>query len=79
MISKIANKIVEIREGELHLYNGNYDYYLERKEKEKRKALLAKEAAENEAKLAEKRAKQKAKEQAKEQARKEAKERAKDG
>lgn len=31
-ISQVANKIVEVCDGELHLYNGNYDYYLEKKE-----------------------------------------------
>ncbi len=34
-ISRIANKIVEIRDGDLFLYNGNYDYYLEKKNQEK--------------------------------------------
>jgi ATP-binding cassette, subfamily F, member 3 len=67
MINKVANKIVEIRDGDLHIYHGNYEYYLERKEVEKRKALAAKEEAEYAAKLAEKRAKEKAKQQAKEQ------------
>mgnify|MGYP001402014667 CR=1 FL=1 len=30
-ISKVANKIVEIRDGELIYYNGNYEYYLSKK------------------------------------------------
>ena len=30
-ISQVANKIVEVHNGELLLYNGNYDYYLEKK------------------------------------------------
>jgi ATP-binding cassette, subfamily F, member 3 len=70
MINKVANKIVEIRDGDLHVYHGNYEYYLERKAVEKSKALAAKEEAEYAAKLAEKRAKEKAKQQAKEQGKK---------
>lgn len=61
-ISKIANKIVEIRDGELVMFPGNYAYYQEKKEAERQKALRAKEAAEEEARLAAKRAKQKEKE-----------------
>jgi ATP-binding cassette subfamily F protein 3 len=33
-IGKVANKIVEIRDGELVLYRGDYTYYLQRKEEE---------------------------------------------
>lgn len=61
-ISKIANKIVEIRDGELVMYPGNYAYYQEKKEEERQKVLRAKFAAEEAAKLAAKRAKQKEKE-----------------
>jgi ATP-binding cassette subfamily F protein 3 len=61
MISKVANKIVEIKNGELKLYHGNYDYYLERKAAEREKALHAKQQAEREAKLAEKREKERLK------------------
>jgi ATP-binding cassette subfamily F protein 3 len=64
-ISKIANKVVEIRDGELISYAGNYAYYQEKKEEERQKVLKAKLAAEEAARLAEKRAKQKAKELAK--------------
>jgi ATP-binding cassette subfamily F protein 3 len=64
-ISQVANKIVEIRDGELRLYRGDYQYYLEKiaeeKEKEKLEAIEAAKAA----KAAEKRAKQKEKERAK--------------
>lgn len=70
MISKVANKIVEVRDGELKFYNGNYEYYLERKAIEREKALHAKQQAEHEAKLAAKRAKEKSKEQAKGQSKK---------
>lgn len=65
MISKVANKIVELKDGELKFYNGNYEYYLERKAVEKEKALAAKQQAEYEAKLAAKKAKDKSKSQAK--------------
>ncbi len=64
-ISQVANKIVEIRDGELIVYPGNYYYYLERVEEEKAKAKAAKIRAEKEAKAAAKRAKQKEKQQAK--------------
>jgi len=65
MISKVANKIVEIKDGELKLYHGGYDYYLERKAAEREKELLAKQQAEREAKLAEKREKERLKKAAK--------------
>lgn len=61
-ISKVANRIVEIRNGELHSYAGGYDYYLQKKEEASLKALAEKEAAERAAKAAAKRAKQKQKE-----------------
>lgn len=34
-ISQVANKIVEIRDGEFVIYNGDYHYYLEKLEQEK--------------------------------------------
>jgi ATP-binding cassette, subfamily F, member 3 len=60
-ISQVANKIVEIRDGELRVYRGNYHYYLEKIEEEKQKAEQERLAAEKAAKEAAKRAKQKAK------------------
>ena len=48
-ISRVANKIVEIRDGELVPYLGNYAYYLEKKEEE---AGLAHKAALDQAKTA---------------------------
>jgi ATP-binding cassette subfamily F protein 3 len=60
-ISQVANKIVEIREGELRLYRGNYPYYLDKIAEEKEQARLATIAAEKAAKAAAKRAKQQAK------------------
>lgn len=64
-ISQTANKIVEIRDGELRLYRGDYHYYLEKTAEEREKAKLAAIEAEQAAKAAEKRAKQKAKEKEK--------------
>lgn len=64
-ISKIANRIVEIRDGELVSYSGSYAYYLEKKEEEKNKAVAAKHAAEEAKRRAEKLAKQKEKDRLK--------------
>jgi ATP-binding cassette subfamily F protein 3 len=64
-ISKIANKIVEIRDGQLRLYRGDYHYYLDKIAEEKEKAKLETIAAEKAAKAAAKREKQKQKEKAK--------------
>jgi ATP-binding cassette subfamily F protein 3 len=61
LISAVANKIVEINNGELKIYHGNYQYYLDRKEAENQKALLEQQAAERAAKLAAKREKEKQK------------------
>ena len=60
-ISQVANKIVEIREGELIAYAGDYHYYLEKLDEEKQKAEQKRIEAEKAAKAAAKRAKQKAK------------------
>lgn len=64
-ISQVANKIVEIREGELRLYRGDYPYYLEKIAEEKEQARQAQLEAEKTAKAAAKRAKQQAKQQEK--------------
>lgn len=64
-ISQVANKIVEIRDGEFHVYLGDYQYYLDKLAEEKEKARLEAIAAEKAAKAAAKRAKQKAKQKAK--------------
>ncbi|KGF73204.1 lysophospholipase [Neosynechococcus sphagnicola sy1] len=61
-ISQVANKIVEIREGELLLYRGDYHYYLEKIAEEKELAHLEQLEAEKAAKAMAKRAKQKEKE-----------------
>jgi ATP-binding cassette, subfamily F, member 3 len=67
-LEQVANKIVEIRDGELRLYRGDYYYYLDKIEEEKEQARLAALAAEKAAKEAEKREKQKLKEAEKKQA-----------
>ncbi|MCU0565330.1 MAG: ATP-binding cassette domain-containing protein [Oculatellaceae cyanobacterium Prado106] len=63
-ISQVANKIVEIRDGELRLYRGDYHYYLDKIAEEKEKAKLAAIEAEKAEKAAAKREKQKQKEKA---------------
>jgi len=67
-ISKVANKIVEIRDGELKLYRGDYHYYLDKIEEEKAGVKQAAIAAEQEAKAAAKREKQKQKDKEKKEA-----------
>ncbi|HEY9804981.1 MAG TPA: ABC-F family ATP-binding cassette domain-containing protein [Candidatus Obscuribacterales bacterium] len=64
-ISQVANKIVEIRDGEFRVYLGDYHYYLEKVAEEKEKAKLAAIEAEKAAKVAAKREKQREKEKAK--------------
>jgi ATP-binding cassette subfamily F protein 3 len=64
-IAQVATKIVEIREGELLVYHGNYQYYLEKIEQEQEQARLAKLASEKEAKAAAKRTKQRSKKKSK--------------
>ncbi|MBX2863294.1 MAG: ATP-binding cassette domain-containing protein [Leptolyngbyaceae cyanobacterium MAG.088] len=64
-ISQVANKIVEIREGELRLYRGDYSYYLEKIAEEKERARLKKLEAEREAKAEAKRKKKKEKQKEK--------------
>lgn len=51
-ISQVANKIVEIRDGEFRVYLGDYHYYLEKIAEEKEQARLAAIAAEKAAKKA---------------------------
>jgi ATP-binding cassette subfamily F protein 3 len=63
----VANKIVELRDGELQVYLGNYYYYLDKIAEEKEKVRLAKIEAEKAAKAAAKRAKQKEKVKARKQ------------
>jgi ATP-binding cassette, subfamily F, member 3 len=63
-ISQVANKIVEIRDGELRVYRGDYHYYLDKIAEEKEKVRLAAIEAEKAAKEKAKREKQKQKEKA---------------
>ena len=63
-ISRVANKIVEICDGELVIYRGDYAYYQSKKEEEKNATLAAQQAAEQEAKRKANRDKQKAKAEA---------------
>ncbi len=64
-ISQVANKIVEVRDGEFRVYLGDYHYYLDKIAEEKEQARLAAEAAEKAAKKAAKDAAKKAKAAAK--------------
>ncbi len=64
-ISKVATKIVEISEGELVVYDGDYNYYLDKKYEEAEAIRLAAEKAEAEAKRKAKQEKQKEKDKAK--------------
>ncbi len=59
-ISQVANKIVEVRDGEFRTYLGDYHYYLDKIAEEKELAKFAKLEAEKAAKKAEKEAKKKA-------------------
>ena len=59
-ISRVANRIVELRDGELVLYRGDYNYYLEKKEEERAAAKEKELAAEQEAKRKANKEKQKA-------------------
>ena len=58
-ISQVANKIVEIRDGEFRTYLGDYHYYLDKIAEEKEQARLAKIQGEKAAKKVEKEAKKK--------------------
>ena len=69
-ISRVANKIVEIRDGELVVYRGDYAYYREKKAEEAAAADAAHQAAAQEAKRKANREKQQSKQAAKVAARK---------
>jgi len=60
-ISQVANKIVELRDGDFRVYLGDYHYYLEKIAQEKEQAQLAAIEAEKAAKKAAKAAKASAK------------------
>ena len=58
-ISRVANRIVEIRDGELVIYRGNYAYYQDKKAEEKAETETKRLMAEKEAKRKANNAKQK--------------------
>ena len=58
-ISKVANRIVELRDGDLILYRGDYSYYLEKKAEERAAAEQQRLAADQEEKRKANRQKQK--------------------
>ena len=64
-ISQVANKIVEIKEGELVVYQGDYHYYLEKvaeaQQQEQQRLAVEKKAAQQAAKRAKQAAKKKPK------------------
>ena len=62
-ISQVANKIVEIHDGELRVFRGDYQYYLDKIAEEKQQAEFDRLKAAKAAKEADKREKQKAKQQ----------------
>jgi ATP-binding cassette, subfamily F, member 3 len=68
-ISRVANKIVELRDGELVLYRGDYAYYQEKKREEAEAARAAAEAEARAAKQAANRSKQKGKQTARQRSR----------
>ena len=68
-ISRVANRIVELKDGELVLYRGDYAYYQEKKREEAEAARTAAEAEARAAKQAANRSKQKDKQTARQRAR----------
>ena len=62
-ISRVANRIVELRDGELVMYRGDYAYYLAKKEEERAEQQEKALAAEREAKRKANREKQKARQE----------------
>jgi ATP-binding cassette, subfamily F, member 3 len=66
-ISQTANKIIEIRDGSLRQYRGDFKYYLDKISEEKEQEHLAAIETAQAAKVAEKRAKQKEKEKLRKQ------------
>ncbi len=68
-ISRVANRIVELKDGELVLYRGDYAYYQEKKREEAEAARTAAEAEARAAKQAANRSKQKGKQTARQRAR----------
>lgn len=69
-ISQVANKIVEICDGELRLYRGDYHYYLDKVKEEQERTRLEALEAEKAQKAAEKRSKQREKQKQKQETKK---------
>jgi ATP-binding cassette subfamily F protein 3 len=63
-LSRVANRIVELRDGELVLYRGDYSYYQEKKREEAEQLRQRAEAEAAAARRQTNRQKQKAREQA---------------
>jgi ATP-binding cassette subfamily F protein 3 len=59
-IAQVANRIVELRDGELVLYRGDYAYYQEKKQEEAEERRRLEQARAKEARKAANRRKQKA-------------------
>ncbi|MCY7332294.1 MAG: ATP-binding cassette domain-containing protein [Pseudanabaena sp. CAN_BIN31] len=76
-ISQVANKIVEIRDGDLCVYSGDYAYYQEKREEETRESKHNAETAAKAAKDAVKKEKEKAKQSEKRQEKQQQKTKAK--
>jgi len=76
-ISQVANKIVEIRDGDLCMYAGDYAYYQEKREEETREAKYKAEMAAKAAKDTLKKEKEKAKQAEKRQEKQQQKAKAK--
>jgi len=74
-ISQVANKIVEIRDGDLYVYAGEYAYYQEKREEETREAKYKAEMAAKAAKDTLRKEKEKAKQTEKRQEKQQQKER----
>ncbi|MFN9638176.1 MAG: ABC-F family ATP-binding cassette domain-containing protein [Synechococcaceae cyanobacterium] len=70
-ISRVANRIVELREGELVLYRGDYAYYQEKKREEAEAAQQAAAAQAAEARRRENRMRQQQKQQQRQERRRE--------
>lgn len=66
-ISQVANKVVEIKDGQLVLYHGGYEYYLEVKEKERLQMEALKEEEDRQRKASEKKAQRIAKDKARQE------------
>ncbi|MEB3264803.1 MAG: ABC-F family ATP-binding cassette domain-containing protein [Synechococcus sp.] len=69
-ISRVANRIVELRDGELVLYRGDYAYYLEKKREEAEAQRLAAENEERARRQAANREKQRQRQRSRQESRK---------